>query len=528
MNHIGPQPVGVRPMRLQVANLTRRFGNVVANDGIDLSVSAGEVVGLLGENGAGKSTLLSMLAGMTSPDAGWIEMDGDVVAPGSPAAAIRAGIGTVFQHFALVPVFTVRDQMRLTGGRLDATGGLLDDIDLNQRVEDLSVGERQRLEIARVLAREPRLLLLDEPTSTLSGVQVEQLFAAIRGVRSRGVGIVFVTHKLPEALDISDRLVVMRRGAIVDEVPRAAASDLMTGSGWDDDIVDRLLAAMFANVRSVTAAGIAGVEPIIPKRSAVFRGSGSSSGVEEIPLLDVFDVSGSSRYGRHRPQGVTFSVRAGTVMAVVGIDGQGQRELAEALAGHLAGVGSVRVDGRDVSGLGAAERQRLGVSYLSDDRTGEGGVAELSVALNLLLKRQRRPAFQRSGILRRRAIREEGRELVDRWGIVPANPSAAMGTLSGGNMQKVLLGREMALRPRVLIASNPSHGLDLRTQELVWAALGQVTASGGAVVLLTPDIDEALSHADEVAVLAAGRLSPVTPVMDTERGRLIRMMVSGW
>ncbi len=515
-------------VRLRVSALTRRFGDVVANDKVDLSVGAGEVVGLLGENGAGKSTLLAMLSGMASPDSGQVEVDGDVVALSSPVAAIRAGIGTVFQHFALVPVFTVREQMRLSGGRLDAAGGMLDGIDLNQRVHDLSVGERQRLEIARVLALEPQLLLLDEPTSTLTGAQVEQLFGAIREVRSRGVGVIFVTHKLPEALSISDRLVVLRRGKIVDEVTREAGRSRSTEPGWDANVEDRLLAAMFGGLRSETAAGIAGVDPVSPKRSAGVLTRLGSRAKDEVPLLHVKELGASSSYGRHRPEGLTFSVPAGTVLAVVGIDGQGQRELAEVLTGHLAGAGSIRVGEQELAGLEAAERQRLGVSYLTDDRTGEGGVADLPIVLNLLLKRQRRRTFQRYGVLRPRAIGEEGRKLVARWGIVPASPRAEMGTLSGGNMQKVLLAREMALQPRVLIASNPAHGLDLRTQKLVWDALHQVAASGGAVILLTPDIDEALAHADGVAVLAAGRLSSVKSVRDTDRETLSRMMASGW
>ncbi len=514
-----------QPPHLKITGLTRRFGDVVANDGLSLEVKPGEVVGLLGENGAGKSTLLAALAGFGQPDAGEIRIDGNVVVLGSPADAIRVGIGTVFQHFALVPVFTVREQMRLSGALSRSAWTLLDDIDLDQRVADLSVGERQRLEIARVLVRRPRLLLLDEPTSTLSASQVEDLFDVMRELRREGAGVVFVTHKLPEALSIADRLLVMRQGAIVAEVARDDPNAHL--GGWEPGIEARLLRAMFGGMNS-EAADIAGVGSVASGPEARGEADGANRSDSHEPLLKVSEASALISYGRHRPVDITFAVRPGTTLAIVGIDGQGQRELAELLAGHLPSTGSIRVAGREVGGMGAAERQRLGVGYLTDDRVGEGGIPDLTVALNLVLTRQRRPEFQRFGILRNAAIQNEGRRLVDRWGVAPPSPSSPMGTLSGGNMQKVLLGREMELHPSVLIASNPAHGLDLRTQDLVWDALGRVTAGGGAVVLLTPDITEALTHADEVAVLAAGRLSPALPVSETDQGTLSQMIVSGW
>ena len=525
MERAATSRINGEPSRLKVTGLTQRFGDVIANDGLALEVKPGEVVALLGENGAGKSTLLAALAGLSQPDAGEIRIDGRVVALGRPADAIRAGIGTVFQHFALVPVFTVEEQLRLAGGESETASVLLDGIDLNQRVADLSVGERQRLEIVRVLGRRPGLLLLDEPTSTLSSSQVVQFFGVIRDLRRRGASVVFVTHKLPEALDVADRLLVMRKGTIVDEVVHGETDDPV--GEWQPGIEDRLLRAMFGAVNS-EAADIAGVRSIPSGSAATAEPDGAIRPDRREPLLRVSEASALTSYGRHRPVDITASVQPRTRLAIVGIDGQGQRELAEMLAGHLASTGSIRLVGQEVGGMGAAERQRLGMGYLTGDRVGEGGVLDLPVALNLILKRQRRPAFQRLGILRNDAIAGEGRRLVDRWGIAPPSPSSPMGTLSGGNMQKVLLGREMELYPTVLIASNPAHGLDLRTQDLVWDALDRVSAGGGAVVLFTPDIAEALTHADEVAVLSAGRLSPAVPVSSTDQRTLSRMIVSGW
>ena len=509
--------------RLEVAGISRRYGDVVASDRIDLTVEAGEVVALLGENGAGKSTLLSILAGVTAPDAGEIRIDGRRVAFRSPADAIRAGVGTVFQHFALVPVFTVAEQLRLAGVGPGASSGLLAGIDPGQRIADLSVGERQRVEIARVVAQRPRLLLLDEPTSTLAGPQVETLFDVISTLRAAGVGIVFVTHKLHEALRIADRVLVIRRGRIVDEVV-GSRSD---GQRWPAGIDERLVSAMFGDP-GTTSLAPARVPVPTSGAAAVRPDQPAATGAEDRIVLDVRGASTRTSYGRHRPVEVTFAIGAGRTLGIVGIDGQGQRELAEMLAGYLPMVGSMAVAGVDVSGLGAMGRQRAGVGYLTSDRTGEGGLPDLPVGLNLVLKRHRQRAFQRLGVLRVGTIEAEARRLIAAWGIVPSSVTAPLGGLSGGNLQKVLLAREMELAPTVLVASNPGHGLDVRTQTLVWAALRRVTDRGGVVVLLTPDVADAFAHADEVAVLSAGRLSPAVPVASSDERTISRMMVSEW
>jgi ABC-type uncharacterized transport system ATPase subunit len=514
---------GGLPPRLVVRGLSRRYGDVVANDGIDLDVGRGDVVGLLGENGAGKSTFLSILSGLTAPDAGDIEVDGRSVVLRRPSDALAAGIGTVFQHFALVPVFTVREQLRLGGLHSDAISNLLDEVDLDRRIADLSAGERQQVELARVLARRPRVLLLDEPTSTLTAGQVDRLFARIRRLRDDGVGVVFITHKLPEVLAVADRIVVLRRGRVTAEIDRRRL-----GGHWPGGIDRRLLKAMFGDAAEAEGAvardGLAAAGVAMAEGTAL----GQQAIQEAEILLAVERASAMTSYGRHRPTDVAFSVPAGEMLAILGIDGQGQRELAEMLAGHLPMTGRMFVDGHDVSVMNAKERQRAGVGYLTDDRTGEGTVGNLSVALNLILKRQRAAEFQRAGVLRLARVGRHARQQIAQWGITPPLPTVRVETLSGGNTQKVMLGRELELQPRVLIATNPAHGLDLRTQTLVWDALRRVTANGGVVVLLTPHVTEALTHSDRVAVLSAGRLSPAVPVSGTDGATLSRMMVHGW
>ncbi|HEV2528717.1 MAG TPA: ATP-binding cassette domain-containing protein [Thermomicrobiales bacterium] len=491
--------------------MTKIYSGVVANDNIRLGVAPGEVVGLLGENGAGKSTLIAILSGLTAPSRGLIEVGGRSFSPNSPADALREGIATAYQHGALVPTLSVDEQLHLANVEDDDTiRTLLREMDRSRTVRELSVGERQLLEIARAVGRTPRVLLLDEPTSTLEASQVEMLFDVIRQRRSAGRATVFVTHKLGEALAICDRIVVMRRGAVVDELRPTAGN-------WPAGTEDRLLGAMFG----ADPGAMTGNAAVTKRRPGAPAGNGSV-------VLSVGRVVDTGPAARHRPVGVSLTVRAGEIVAIAGIQGQGQRELGKVLAGYRPCRGAVSVNGTALSGKGAREFAGAGVGYLTGDRRGEGIVARMSITANLLLKRQREEGAQRFGILRARAIREAARREIAAWGIRPPDPGRPAGTLSGGNMQKVLLARELVREPVLLVADNPTHGLDVRSQVRVAEALRSVANRGGAVILLTADLDEALRLSDRVAVMNAGRLSPLGPTAAADRAELSRWMAVGW
>lgn len=502
--------------------VTRRFGAVIALDGVDLRVDAGEIVGLLGQNGAGKSTLISILSGSVRPDNGDVLIDGSPVGRLTPARALALGVGAVHQHFALVPSFTVAEQLRLAGAPGGAGDELLADIGRDRLVSDLASGERQRLEIGRVLACRPRFLLLDEPTSMLDGTQVDTLFHLLGRLRETGMGILLVTHRLDEVLRVVDRVVTLRDGRTVGE--------LRSGPGpvgrWPFGVRNRLVNDMFGeNLGEIDAAGAPETTPLAAHLNDISQPSGSQTENSPMsgyraPVVSVQGLSGRTVAQRHRPQDIWFDIAPGETLAVVGIDGQGQRPLAAALAGLEAAVGLVVVDGVDLGAMEARARYRRGLSWLTDDRVGEGGVGRLSLALNLTLRHQRERSTQRIGLLRRRSIRATAAAAIAEWGISPSAPGIVYGALSGGNMQKVLLARELTAPPRFLIATNPTHGLDVRTERLVWAGLRRVTDAGGAVLLITPDIGQALRHADQVAVLAGGRLSRPVPVAETSRAAL--------
>ncbi|MGI8483450.1 MAG: ABC transporter ATP-binding protein [Thermomicrobiales bacterium] len=507
---------------LETQGITKQYGSVVANDRLSISIPAGEIVGLLGENGAGKSTLLSVLSGMVQPDEGYLVLDGNRISFRSPGEAIRYGIGTVYQHFSLVPTLTVREQLRIAGWRSPHLPPLLQGtLSGNERIDTLSLGERQRVEIAKALIATPRVLLLDEPTSILAPTEISQLFDLLRGIRDRGTSIVLVTHKLHEAIELSDRIVVLRRGAVAGEAERPS-------TGWKEDTQGMLLRLMFEVRGDDTTSE---QTPVVPEmRDLAPVAAQTLDRLLEVRHLSTVSRSGWGRHGEHLLRDILLDVPAGAICAIVGIDGQGQRELAEVLTGYRPADGEIALGDRRLEGESASTFARAGIGYLTDDRQHEGGIGSFSVAMNLVLKRQRQRQFSRFGMLRRKAIGEEARHLVSAWSISPANPTSPLGLLSGGNIQKVLLAREMAMSPKVLIANKPTHGLDAKTQEVVWQAMRAITRrdGGGGVLFFTTDIDEALCQADQVAVIANGRVSPFVPSDDTDRLTLATMMVSGW
>jgi simple sugar transport system ATP-binding protein len=474
--------------------IVKRYPRVVAVDGVDFSCEPGEVHAIAGENGAGKSTLMRVLYGLTRPDGGTMEVNGRPHAPAGPRDALARGIGMVHQHFMLVPPFTVTENAIL--GDEPARGGIALDrgaarravletidryglaLDPDAPAESLSVGERQRLEILKVLMRGARLLVLDEPTAVLAPAEARALFETVRGLSERGTTVLFITHKLREVIEHADRVTVMRRGRRVATV-RASDTD------------ERALARMMV-----------GREPAArdarPRREA---------GGVVLRLRDAGEVPGGA--GPPRLGRVSLEVREGEIVGVAGVEGNGQRELVEIVAGLRPFRGEVTLDGRSLSGVGAVGVRRRGLAHIPEDRTTAGVVAEMTVSENLLLGREGEPRFRRGLAFDREAIRRYAAERIAEFDVRPPEPEVPAGSLSGGNQQKVVIARETEGRPRLLLSAHPTRGVDVGAQEAIHAALLDQRDAGVAVLLVSADLGEILHLADRVVVLFSGRVAGV-------------------
>lgn len=470
--------------------IEKRFGALRANAAVNLELAGGEVLGLLGENGAGKTTLMNVLFGMYSADAGRIEIQGVPVDISRPADALDAGIGMVHQHFHLVPGHTVLENLMVgepgRGGRLDVDGarerlvelarryGL--DLDADAVVGDLSVGEQQRLEIIKALFRGARILILDEPTSVLTPQQTESLFNAIRAMAADGVGIIFISHKLNEVIAITDRLTVMRRGEVVAQLSN------------DGTLTRQSLAEHMCG------------HPILPPDKQP-----RSPGRTLLELTRV-DVGGSHGYGP-RLCDISLAVHAGEIVGVAGISGNGQRELAEVIAGVIApDRGRMEVDGEVVQAGSARVMQDLGVTHIPEDRMGAGLLTTLPLLDSIMLPLAHRPPFSRFGWLNRQAVRRFALQQIEKFDIRTEAPEARTGTLSGGNLQKVLLARAMAFDPLVLVAAQPTRGLDVAAVEFVHDQFLRMRAEDRGVLLISEDLDELFALADRILVMYQGRI----------------------
>lgn len=488
---------------LRVRGVTKRFGAVVANDDVSFEAWPGEVHCLLGENGAGKSTLISMLAGLRLPDHGTLEIDGESRELASPAVSLAQGIGIVYQHSALIPTMTVIDNLVLAqaGFWLDnakARGHLAElndllgtEIDPRALVGELGLGQQQQLEIARAMWAAPKLLVLDEPTSMLSRQGIEDLMRSIRRLTAHGVAVLLVTHKLDEAIALGDRVTVLREGRVV----RRFRADELKRDGEDHGAA-LILDAMF---------GGAEMRPRMP--TAEHRPE--SRGIDGA-VLDALVIEGVStaRGSEGTPlEQVSLHLRRGEILGVAGIDGHGQRHLAEVIAGQRAPTeGSILFEGRDITAANVRARQRLGIRYVTDDRLREGVVGSFTVALNLLLKRIGERPFWRFGRMDRSKVLAHAEQLIEQYGIRASSPDVSAGTLSGGNIQKILIARELTDDPNVVVFNKPSYGLDVRTARLVHEQILRVADSGGSVLLISTDLDELVGLANRTVVLARGRI----------------------
>ena len=494
----------------ELRGITKAFPGVVANDGIDLDLHPGEVHALLGENGAGKSTLINILSGMYHPDGGEIRFEGEPVRIDSPRAAIDLGIGTVYQHLTLVPTLSVLDNLMLGSnhgrGRLDLAGarerfdelaGLLGvDFSPDARAGGLALGQQQQVEIIKALwTPGSRVLILDEPTSMLTPQGYEELRRELIHLTGEGLAVILITHKLHEAIELGDRVTVLRAGRVVGSL---APTDLRDRT--EDELSARIVEMMFGEEASELAEAVEVEVAPAPRR----RDRGALGEV----ALEVGGVSLATDDDAVALRDVGLEVRAGEIVGIAGVDGNGQRELAEVIAGQRrARHGSVRIFGDDVSRLSVREREELGVRYVTDDRLGEGTIASFDVGLNAVLKHVGRPPFWRAGAERREEIDRFARELVERFDVRTPSVDARVATLSGGNVQKLLLARELAGEPRVVVFNKPTHGLDVRTAEFVREQIREAAARGLAALVISTEIDELVGLCDRIYVMSRGEIT---------------------
>jgi simple sugar transport system ATP-binding protein len=491
-----------------VRNITKRFPGVLANDGISLDFHGGEIHVLLGENGAGKSTLIGMLAGMQQPDTGEICIGGQPVTIRSPRKSLALGVGTVFQHGSLVPSLTVIENLMLGGrwwrplgyaaalARFRQLSSLLGlSTDAHAEAGRLSLGEQQQIEILRALWREGRLLILDEPTAMLTPQGAQQLGSVMRRLTEQGLALLLVTHKLPEACQWGDRISVLRRGRLIGQI-----------------LPDTLRRTSAAQTRE-TALGMMFGGEAATGDGELSRHEGSSSERRSDrrapPRLSVRALRTAACPGECPLREVSFDLWPGEILGIAGVDGNGQKHLAEVLAGQRRALqGQITLEGAEVTAEDAAGRRRRGIRYITDDRLNEGTIGGFSVAINLLLKDIGDPPFWRHGISDFELIQRHARELILSNDIRTPSERTPLGRLSGGNIQKVLLARELDREASVAILSKPTHGLDLHNCLLAQERILASAQRGMAIVVISTDLDdELLVISDRIAVMYQGRLT---------------------
>jgi general nucleoside transport system ATP-binding protein len=498
-------------MKLELRGITKRFPGVLANDRIDLEVTGGTVHALLGENGAGKTTLMNILFGLYHADEGEILLDGRPVRFESPGDAIEAGIGMVHQHFMLIPVFTVTENVML--GNEDSSAGFLDRREAARRVEDLSeryglrvdpealvedlpVGVQQRVEIIKALYREAEVLILDEPTAVLTPQEIEELFRVMRTLRESGKSIIFITHKLKEVLAIADRITVLHRGRVV-------------GTTTPKEATEQKLASMMVG-RDV--------------RLEVEKGAATAGE----PVLEMEDLRVLDERGHVAVDGLSLEVRTGEIVGVAGVQGNGQTELVEAVTGlrDISG-GQVRIGGQDLTGSSPRRVFRAGVGHVPEDRVGDGLILDFTVADNLVLNTYDLPPFARGWVRNEEAVAAAARERVAAYDIRTPSIEAPARTLSGGNQQKVIVAREMSRDLRLLVAAQPTRGLDVGSIQYIHERIVEERDEGVGVLLVSTELEEILSLADRIAVMYRGRVVAVLGSGEASRERLGLLMAGG-
>ena len=495
---------------LEIEGVTKRFGSLTANDSITFHLEAGEILALLGENGAGKTTLMNIIFGHYTADAGEVRVEGKPLKPGQPRAAIAAGVGMVHQHFTLAGNLSVLENIiigseplrRLDSHRGEALAKIRQlsevfglPVDPAARVANLSVGERQRVEILKALYRDARILILDEPTAVLARPEAEKLFQTLRGMTGNGLSIIFISHKLNEVMNASDRVIVLRGGQLVAE---------RTTSKTNSSELAELMVG-----RNVSR----------PQRDSHHAGKV----VVEARCLHVTPPHGIGL------DGVDFDIREGEILGIVGVSGNGQAALGRALCGVApCDAGSILFEGKDITREAPRSLNRLGIGRIPEDRQSEGSIGDLAIWENAVLERLADPAFSRLGVVRRGAAREFANELIERFDIRGAKPDTRSRQLSGGNLQKLILGRNLANKPRFIVANQPTRGLDEGAIAAVHAELLAARAAGAAILLITEDLDEAVGLSDRIQAIVKGKLSASIPHRQADAKTLGLMMAGVW
>jgi len=495
--------------QLKVEHITKRFGSLVANDDITLDVPGGKVLAILGENGAGKSTLMKVIAGLLTPDAGQVLVDGQPIARGRPDVAIRAGIGMIHQHFMLIPRLSVWENIILgheprtrlgavnhaaavrTIRELSRRYGL--EVDPEAPVSSLTVGERQRVEILKAFYRGAQVLILDEPTALLTPQETQELFLSIKHFAQDGFPVVFISHKLDEVLEVSDRVVVIRQGRVTGDMPTAEATP-------------------------------AQLAELMVGRAVVLRVERDEAVKGDVALeLEDLEVAAT----RHRPQvgPISLSVRRGEILGIAGVDGNGQLELAEALVGLIpTHRGRIRLGGREIQRVPVRRRTALGLGYVPADRQVDGLVLDFPLWQNFILRDYGHPPYRRGAGIDRAVARSAARQAVDAFDIRPGSIDVLARQLSGGNQQKLVLAREILRGPEVLVVAQPTRGLDVGAVEFVHRRLLDLRREGAAILLISLELDEVLALSDAIAVLFRGRLSEPIPAAEATRDGIGLMM----
>ncbi|GAB5446299.1 ABC transporter ATP-binding protein [Gymnodinialimonas sp.] len=495
---------------LALNKITKRFGALTANDAVTLTLGQGEILALLGENGAGKTTLMNILFGHYAADAGTVQVFGQEVPPGKPRAAIDAGVGMVHQHFTLAGNLTVLENimlgseslLRATSSRAAARKKLLQiaerfglPVSPDEKVSKLSVGERQRVEILKALYRDARILILDEPTAVLARPEAERLFETLKDMTREGLSLIFISHKLHEVMAASDRVAVLRGGKMVAERTTSETSaeelaELMVGRKVE---------------RPVRQDHKIGAPVLIAKDVRVGEG------------------------GETKLDDISFSISAGEILGIVGVSGNGQASLGALVSGLTRPQsGTLTLDGEEVAPLGPRGMIRAGVGRVPEDRHSEGAVGELSVWENAVLERLRTPEFSTRGFVRQAACKAYAADLIERFDIRGATPDTRTRLLSGGNMQKLILGRCLSIGPKFLLANQPTRGLDEGAIAAVHAELLAARAEGAAILLISEELEEAVALSDRIQAMVKGRLSRPIPAAEADPQRLGLMMAGVW